>query len=47
MVLSRFLSGALIKALKWALMSSMLFWAIVYRLSSAGAGLPQFVYANF
>ena len=47
MVLSGLLSPALIRALKWGLMSSLLFWAIVYRLSSAGAELPQFVYANF
>jgi len=47
MVLSGLFSPASMRALKWGLMSSLLFWAIVYRLSTAAAELPQFVYVNF
>ena len=47
MVLTKYLSPSAARTLKWALMFAALFWALVYRLSSAGAGLPQFVYANF
>ena len=36
-----------LKVIRWAVMSSVLFWAIVYRVGTQGAGLPQFVYVNF
>jgi hypothetical protein len=36
-----------LKTLRWAFMTAILFWTVVYRLGSDGSGLPQFVYVNF
>lgn len=35
------------KLFRWSLMSAALFWMVVYRLSSAASGLPDFVYVGF
>ncbi len=43
----KWMSPTVATTLKWSLMSAILFWATVYRLSTAGAQLPQFVYVNF
>lgn len=32
---------------KWSLMSSAVFWMIIYRLSQLAVRMPEFVYVNF
>ena len=33
--------------LKWSLMTSALFWILVYHLSQSARRVPEFVYVNF
>jgi hypothetical protein len=32
---------------RWSLMSGAVFWSVVYKLSSIGIKVPDFVYVNF
>ena len=32
---------------KWSLMSTALFWVVIYKLSQEAVRLPEFVYVNF
>lgn len=36
-----------LRVVRWACMTGVLFWVVVYHLSTDAAGLPQFVYVNF
>jgi hypothetical protein len=40
-------SGLEWQLFKWSVMSGVIFWTLVYKLSERGLKVPDFVYVNF